>query len=69
MNYNAQIKKMELLNGANVWQKLGLVGLTKKIPIKTKYTKGAKLQVLYDFLYHKNSHNTEPVIFRIGYSF
>jgi hypothetical protein len=69
MNYNAAFKNIAQLQQYNDWQNAGLVGLTKKINIKTKFTKGTKLQLLYDMLARQNSPVTQPVVFRVGYNF
>ena len=69
MNYlsnnsdNIQLKK-----SAN-WQQSGLIGISKKINIKTKWFKTSKASILYDLLAHKHSPNTQPIVFRMGYSF
>lgn len=73
-----EINKYPSLKGLNVttlagmkniraWQTSGLVGIYKKIPIKTKFTKGAKLQLLYDFLHRQHVPVSQPLIFRFGY--
>jgi len=69
MNYNAQFKNLTQLQNYNVWQHAGLVGLTKKINIKTKFFKGTSVQLLYDMLYRQHNPISQPVLFRMGYSF
>ncbi len=69
MNYNAQNKNITQLKYYNDWQKAGLVGLTKKINVKTKFFKGTSIQLLYDMLYRQHFPVSQPVLFRIGYSF
>lgn len=69
MNYNAQFKNLTQLKYYNDWQKSGLVGVTKKVKIKTKWAKGTSIQLLYDMLYRQHYPVSQPVIFRIGYSF
>ena len=51
------------------WQKQGLIGISKKIPIKTKFLKGTKIQLMYDFLSKTHYPQTQPVLFRTGYIF
>jgi hypothetical protein len=63
----------------NAWQSSGLIGISKKISFsptsggtkggKTKWVKGTKLQLLYDFLYNSHVVPTQPVVFRVGYNF
>lgn len=69
MNYNAQFKSIDALKAYNSWQQSGLIGLAKKINIKTKWFKGSKMQLLYDILASKHIPVSQPVIFRIGYQF
>ena len=69
MNYNASFKNIEQLQKYNSWQQAGLIGLSKKIKLKTKYVKGTNFQVLYDFLFKTHVVPTQPVVFRVGYNF
>jgi len=61
-NYWARFKNIEALRRA-VWQSSGLIGISKKVQYKNKYT---KLQVLWDFL---PPIGDRPLIFRWGYAF
>lgn len=54
--------------GGNEWQPSALLGISKKIPLKSKLSKGTKLQLLYDFL-GSNASINQRIRFRIGYSF
>lgn len=67
MNYNSQFKKITQLQYQNDWQQSGLVGLTKKINVKTKFFKGTSVQLLYDMLYRQHNPVSQPVLFRMGY--
>ncbi len=69
MNYNAQFNRIEVLQSYNNWQKAGLIGISKKINIKTKLMKGTKISLLYDVLARTHMPVSNPVSFRIGYSF
>lgn len=69
MNYNAQFKTLTQLYHYNDWQQSGLVGITKKLKIKTKFFKGTSVQLLYDMLYQQHNPVSQPVLFRMGYSF
>ncbi len=68
MNYNAAFKNIQQLQNYNQWQNAGLVGLSKKINIKTKWVKGTKLQLLYDMLARQHVPVSQPVVFRVGYN-
>ena len=69
MNYNAAFKNIQQLQNYNDWQPSGLVGLSKKINVKSKWTKGTKLSLLYDMLAHQHVPISQPVVFRVGYNF
>jgi hypothetical protein len=76
INYNNSFKNFSELRNANgtsgignSWQSSGLIGLSKKINMKTKWVKGTKLSLLYDMLYNTHVVPTQPVVFRIGYNF
>jgi hypothetical protein len=63
MNYNAAIKN------TGAWQQAALLGVTKKINVKTKWCKATKLQLLFDFLARQHKPVSQPVLFRVGYNF
>jgi hypothetical protein len=48
------------------WQSSGLIGLTKKIKMGKK---ASNVQLLWDFLSYSQVPRTQPVKFRVGYSF
>lgn len=51
------------------WTKSGLIGISRIVSIKSRVFKKAKLQILWDFLSGRQLPRTEPLKFRIGYSF
>jgi hypothetical protein len=57
------------LKSRNAWQKSGLIGINKRLPIGSKFIKKANAQLLYDFLSAYQVPKTTSVIFRIGYNF
>ncbi|MBC7383685.1 MAG: hypothetical protein H7296_11955, partial [Bacteroidia bacterium] len=69
MNYNTVFTNLRSLQSSNEWQRSGLIGITKKIKIKTKYVKGTNLQLLYDVLHNNHVVPTQPIVFRVGYNF
>ncbi len=69
INHNAQFRNFDQLQHYNEWQQAGLIGLTKKIPIKTKWTKGTKLQIMYDLLAKQHIPVSQQILFRVGYNF
>lgn len=69
LNHNASFKNFTQLKNYEAWQGSALLGLTKKINIKTKWFKAANLSLLYDFLSRQHLPVSQPVLFRVGYSF
>jgi hypothetical protein len=70
MDYNTQFESIyQLKNNISAWQKLGLIGLTKKISIQSAVFKTTDVQILYNILYRQNVPITQPFLFRVGYSF
>ncbi len=65
-NYRSEIRSIELLNNYSAWQHSGLVGLSKKYKISKKI-KG-EFKLLWDFLSYQQIPQTQPILFRIGYS-
>ncbi|HRF18320.1 MAG TPA: hypothetical protein PK977_09130 [Chitinophagaceae bacterium] len=61
----------DLLQPGNVsvWQKSALIGLSKKVKSSSKFTKNAKLQLLYDLLHRRGISSGPALIYRIGYEF
>jgi len=51
------------------WQRSGLIGISKVVPMRTRFLKKAKLQLLWDFLSYSQMPKTQPFKFRIGYNF
>ncbi|HRB31506.1 MAG TPA: hypothetical protein PK872_08320, partial [Ferruginibacter sp.] len=70
-NYFPYLKQMPQVAAANIsaWSESGLIGISKKIGFKSKFIKGTKLQLLYDFLYQQQLKGRRPILFRIGYNF
>ena len=74
MNHYPSVKGLSAntINGVkplDSWQQSGLLGVSKKFPMKTKFTKGAKLQLLWDFLHRQHIPVSQALLFRIGYNF
>lgn len=69
LNHNAAFAKIEQLKGFESWQHAGLVGITKKLVMKTKLVKNTSIQLLYDLLYKNHLPTSTPILFRIGYNF
>ncbi|MEJ0101407.1 MAG: colicin-like pore-forming protein [Bacteroidota bacterium] len=67
MNYRTLITSIDQLKNASSWQQSGLIGLSKKFTIKTKFFKNTNLKLLWDFLSYQQVPRTQPVVFRVGY--
>jgi hypothetical protein len=68
MNYRTLFNSIAELRNLNSWQQSGLLGLSKSMPIKTKFFTKTKLQLLWDFMSYQQIPRTQPIIFRIGYN-
>ncbi len=77
LEYNYQPITSDSLNAGTVmhrdeissWSKSGLIGVSKIVSIKSKFFKKTKLQLLFDFLSYQQVPRTQPIKFRVGYSF
>lgn len=69
LNYNTAFEKISEINSNEVWQKSALLGISKKIKLGTKIFKGTSIQLMYDFLYGDHIPKSNPLLFRVGYSF
>jgi hypothetical protein len=69
MNYRSAYQHIAQLKDIDAWQQSGLLGLSKVVSLKTKFFKKTKLQLLWDFLSYQQIPRTQPVLFRVGYSF
>lgn len=69
MNYRSEFKSIDQLKNLTAWSRSGLLGLSKVVDVKNKFFNKAKLQLLWDFLSDRQIPRTQPIIFRIAYSF
>jgi hypothetical protein len=67
MNYRTEFRRIEVLKNFSAWQQSALIGISKKYSIGKKWKGNA--QILYDFLWKEQKPRTQPVVFRVGYSF
>lgn len=68
-NYQQPFNVLTQLKSVNNWQQSGLAGLTKIVSIKSKIFKKTKVQLLWDFLSYSQRPVTQPLKFRVGYTF
>lgn len=69
MNYRTLITDINQLRDYASWQRSGLIGVSKQIPIKTRFFKNSKIMLLWDFLSYNQRPRTQPLLVRIGYNF
>lgn len=69
LNYRSSFASIVQLRDQSLWQQSGLLGLSKSVPIKTKFFTKTKLMLLWDFLSYRQVPQTQPLLFRVGYSF
>ncbi|HMO62550.1 MAG TPA: hypothetical protein PKC39_15555 [Ferruginibacter sp.] len=70
MNYLPGLSEIQLpavYGSAAAWQQSALLGVSKKIPVKSKWCKSTKLQLLYDFLAGQQVPPGRQWVFRVGY--
>jgi len=68
MNYLSAFNSIEQLKQYSAWQASGLIGVSKKLPINTKFFKNTKVQLLWDFLSYQQVPRAQPIVFRVGYN-
>jgi hypothetical protein len=66
-NYMQSFKSLNSISNIDLWQKSGLIGISRKINAASN--KQANLQLLYDFFALKQIPKSQPLKFRIGYTF
>jgi hypothetical protein len=67
-NYKTAFTDFFQLRDMNAWQQSGLLGLSKMLPIKSKFFQKTKMQLLWDFLSYKQIPRPQPLVFRVGYN-
>ncbi len=69
MNYRTGFSNFYQLKDLSAWQRSGLIGVSKSLPIKSKFFKKTKLQLLWDFMSYQQVPRTQPFVLRTGYNF
>ncbi len=67
-NYRTAFPDFSVLKDMNGWQQSGLIGISKVMPIKTKFFKKTSVKLLWDFLSYQQIPQTQAILFRIGYT-
>ena len=68
-NYTTQFTNLQQLRRMENWTRSGLIGLSKTVSTKSRVFKKTQVQLLWDFLSYQQVPQTEPLLFRIGYTF
>jgi len=68
-NYTTPFSSFQDLRAIERWTKSGLIGISKQVSMKGKFFKQTKLQLLWDFLSYQQVPKTQPLIFRVAYTF
>jgi Skp family chaperone for outer membrane proteins len=69
LNHVSSFTSIRDLQATNLWQQSGLIGISKKLKVKTKLFKETKFQLMYDMLCRQHIPVTQPFVFRVGYNF
>ncbi|MBS1509562.1 MAG: hypothetical protein JST86_01880 [Bacteroidetes bacterium] len=67
--YNTAFKNIAALRNYSAWTQTGLVGIEKRLNIKTRLTKGTKFTLLWDPFAHAAVPTRQQFVFRVGYNF
>ena len=68
-NYTTPFTNYQQLRQLQYWTKSGLIGVQKTVSMKSNVFKQTTLALLWDFLSYQQVPQTQPLIFRIGYTF
>jgi hypothetical protein len=67
-NYTTPFTSYQQLKQLQYWTKSGLVGVTKTVSVKSRVFKKTSVSLLWDFLSYEQHPQTQPLLFRVGYS-
>ena len=68
-NYTTPITAFQQIDHLSYWTQSGLLGVSKTIAAKGRVFKQTKLSLLWDFLSYQQIPKTQPILFRVGYTF
>jgi len=68
-NYTTPFISYQQLKQLQYWTRSGLIGLSKTVSMRSRVFKKTQLQLLWDFLSYQQAPKTQPLLFRIGYTF
>jgi len=67
-NYTTPFTSYQQLKQLQYWTRSGLIGVTKTVSMKNRFFKSTTLSLLWDFLSYYKAPQTQPLVFRIGYT-
>lgn len=68
-NYQQPFSDLSITHHLQDWQRSGLIGVSKIVPLKLNSPKKASIQLFWDFLSYSQLPKTAPLKFRVGYKF
>ncbi len=68
-NYTTPFTSIAQLQTTSIWQRSGLIGLSKMVSLPGKVVKKTKVSLLWNFLSYSQLPRTQPILFRVGYNF
>jgi hypothetical protein len=68
-NYTTPFASFQNLKLIQNWTRSGLIGVTKAVSLKNRVFKKTSVSLLWDFLSYQQVPQTQPFLFRIGYTF
>lgn len=68
-NYEQPFSSFQDIRSLSRWTPSGLIGVTKTISMKSPVFKKTQVSLLWDLLSYYQTPKTQPIVFRLGYSF
>jgi hypothetical protein len=68
-NYVTPFTSLAQLRTTSMWQRSGLIGLSKMVSLPGKVVKKTKISILWDFLSYYQIPPSQAFVFRVGYNF
>lgn len=68
-HYNRLFTGLGHIRNLREWSPSGLVGITRNIPVRSRFFAANKMMVLWDFLSYQQTPARQPLVVRIGYDF
>ncbi len=68
-NYVTPFTSLAQLQTSSMWQRSGLIGLSKMVSLPGKVVKKTKVSILWDFLSFSQVPPSQSFVFRVGYTF